>query len=413
MSWDVIANAASWYHEHRLSSCCQWLVPNAETLDRLYDQVALLDRRRIEEISDPGLRLAWLLRTFRPRNSSNPKDKVYALMPMLPGIHAEEYIAPDYSDETTAEEVFVQTVLKIIKTTKSLDVLHRSPRDDEGYFKLLPSWTPDFSTSPIIYGMSSHFDEQMRLYDACGGQEAELYDIESNILVVKGCLLDEIAHTSSFTFEWASQSSRVHSIKEWLEFAQEHSVIENDEREAVEEDISSPSWAFTRTICGDTIAKPSSVESSAVIHTRITSLADCRAVSNEIARELRSNPLEDNQSFKKPRIEFENNDGIPSDTLSVIQASVSGRSLFVSKKLEALGLCPKATAVRLASRGHNNEIFVLTGGRMPFVLRPVGSRHIPGRGMRLCHRILGSCYFHGFMDGEGIKEQRLQEIYLV
>lgn len=39
-------------------------------------------------------------------------------------------------------------------------------------------------------------------------------------------------------------------------------------------------------------------------------------------------------------------------------------------------------------------IAVLTGGRVPFVLRPTGDSY----------RLIGPCYFHGIMDGEAFPE---------
>jgi hypothetical protein len=62
-----------------------------------------------------------------------------------------------------------------------------------------------------------------------------------------------------------------------------------------------------------------------------------------------------------------------------------------------------------------DEIFVIPGGKTPFLLRPAGTRHVPGVGLKRCHHFLGDCYLHGFMDDEGMKDfdTKKQTIYLV
>lgn len=39
---------------------------------------------------------------------------------------------------------------------------------------------------------------------------------------------------------------------------------------------------------------------------------------------------------------------------------------------------------------------------MPFSLRPVAERDIPGHGIQRCYKLAGKCHAHGFMDEEGM-----------
>jgi hypothetical protein len=61
-----------------------------------------------------------------------------------------------------------------------------------------------------------------------------------------------------------------------------------------------------------------------------------------------------------------------------------------------LGMVPRDTQI-------GDEIYVLAGGRMPFVLRPSQENFsLPGssNAQRSCHTLVGECYIDGSMDGE-------------
>jgi hypothetical protein len=59
-------------------------------------------------------------------------------------------------------------------------------------------------------------------------------------------------------------------------------------------------------------------------------------------------------------------------------------------------------------------VFVLSGGTMPFLLRPAGKRHIPNRGEEECYELVGDCYLHGIMDGEALKKgKQKHKVYLI
>jgi hypothetical protein len=61
-----------------------------------------------------------------------------------------------------------------------------------------------------------------------------------------------------------------------------------------------------------------------------------------------------------------------------------------------LGMVPRDTQI-------GDEIYVLAGGRMPFVLRPSQEKFSPSgssSAQRSCHTLVGECYIDGSMDGE-------------
>lgn len=58
-----------------------------------------------------------------------------------------------------------------------------------------------------------------------------------------------------------------------------------------------------------------------------------------------------------------------------------------------------------------DEVFVLYGGRMPFILRP-RNEGSDAAGARY-YRIIGDCYLHNFMDGEAVNNHDYQEKKLI
>lgn len=94
-----------------------------------------------------------------------------------------------------------------------------------------------------------------------------------------------------------------------------------------------------------------------------------------------------------------------------IRTSTYGKRIFISGDGH-IGLAP-AHAALIYSRP--DEVFIIPGAKTLFVLRPVGARHIPGIGMKMAYEMIGDCYLHGFMDGQGMVDfdERKETIYLV
>ena len=74
--------------------------------------------------------------------------------------------------------------------------------------------------------------------------------------------------------------------------------------------------------------------------------------------------------------------GVP----TCIEDACNGRSLATTAG-KLIGLVPRLTQV-------DDEIFVLDGGQVLYVLRPVGE----------CFQCIGESYIHGLMDGEALRK---------
>ncbi|KAF2106710.1 hypothetical protein BDV96DRAFT_329300 [Lophiotrema nucula] len=123
-------------------------------------------QRRREELvkrqSMSSRSLLSLLRRFRGRKASDPRDKVYALLSLVGTVRAGSEIVLDCS--MTVAETFQKATLECIYTSQSLSVL---ATDLERKFTPgLPSWV-----APGGYGTSGRADA-LGLYTACAGTNA-------------------------------------------------------------------------------------------------------------------------------------------------------------------------------------------------------------------------------------------------
>ncbi len=82
--------------------------------------------------------LLQLLYSHHGKHSSDPKDKVYALVGL--STSARTFGALDYL--SSERDTFIRTAKHIIQTTNQLNVICARQNDDNEYN--LPSWVPDW-----------------------------------------------------------------------------------------------------------------------------------------------------------------------------------------------------------------------------------------------------------------------------
>jgi len=88
--------------------------------------------------------LLELLAHSRDRNSSDPRDKVYACI----GLASPAYeIVPNYSHST--DRVLIDTSMKIIEAEDSLDILWHAAASEPRHDSTLPSWVADWRTRQV------------------------------------------------------------------------------------------------------------------------------------------------------------------------------------------------------------------------------------------------------------------------
>lgn len=167
MPWKMLASVAIHYHDGVLSKFLDSVSPDDTKVLRLLSRVRDLDHfRQTWRAHIQGLDLLELLRQFSNRNSSDSRDKIFALMGLC---DQSQNLIPNYSwDEVT---VYVKYLIQMIQQKRSLsplngDIGRKSRRD-------IPSWVPDWNAT---------FDDSDRgrlaladLYDACGGVASTIW----------------------------------------------------------------------------------------------------------------------------------------------------------------------------------------------------------------------------------------------
>ncbi|KAI0413224.1 heterokaryon incompatibility protein-domain-containing protein [Xylaria grammica] len=440
--WGRFLTGISNFQKHR-TSCCAHVPGVNDMLNHLVDTVLpclilhqychnedfnlLNPSGDIEDSSHVSslFRPESLLWTFRHREATDPRDKIYGILSLLRGRStntgqaAKALIVPDYSPEMNYEKVFTKAVFNIIEFSASLDIICQPGSASRDIDPRLPSWVPDFSQSMMFAGSLDRYLKQLLCYDACAGRSASVSVIDDNILMLEGCLVDTIASTSSSMSDMKEEHQRS-IMQEWYGFTRDF----YNELSKGGTDSDNIHWEdrFWRTLCGDTTMTHKRVlvqEDFKAPLRRIpaTSSSSQGTKADEVAYNLwcRAHGLEVLQTRLASLIN-ENGDNDISDSAIgnigyAVNISTAIRKMFISTN-GRLGLGPPMSGLM---RPYRDRIFVFPGGKTPFVLRYVGMRHIPGLGVQRCHELIGDCYLDGYMDGKGMGkfETDKQTVYLV
>jgi hypothetical protein len=293
------------------------------------------------------LRLADLLPTLRVFNSTNPRDKLYALIPT--SIDGGDLLDVDYS--RSAEDVYIDAACSILKSDGNLNFLgHCTGSSEESSFSL-PSWVPDWTVNVApdhLYKRSP----SGRLYSACANLPADFHvNREEKTLNCSGWIFDTVKGVTDSNGDICSGPEIVEIWTDWLtvqEFATGNSVTPYTQ--SVEE-------VFLRTL-----------------------VADCERIGMDIGSRI---PPEESTK----------------DIMDAISLGIHGtfkgpHSAFTHRKLILtdrgyLGLTAKHVLP-------GDTVVVLKGGNCPMVLRVNESdSHFS---------LIGEAYIHGIMDGEAIAD---------
>ncbi|KAF5543892.1 heterokaryon incompatibility protein [Fusarium mexicanum] len=150
-----------------------------------------------------GATLAHTLHTYRTRQCSDPHDKIYALLAILPPRFASE-IKPDY--EQPFVELYKSCFLASIKALNRWELRGRPRNPDEDD---CPSWVPDLSQNDL-YGRGVRGNY-------ASGCSALHYEYQApNLLKVVGLRFDTVKSVSEKTFDyWDDDETAIRVIRSW------------------------------------------------------------------------------------------------------------------------------------------------------------------------------------------------------
>jgi hypothetical protein len=308
------------------------------------------------------------------KQATEPEDKIFGLLGLA---NPETYdtFSADYtlSLREVYENVFRLMIEEDYGDLKFLTgswfnqgkVRGYDPRNINGFYvDNLPSWIPNFGSEPdeILYHNEMSRVTQYRLFNASGDRllESEFRLGDNATLHVLGIRVGIVKAKRGYSDDGTTGKLQIWfgGCLEWL-------------KEVTGTLTPAQHEALSRTVVRDLRRNPNANESSRTRWERIPKTDSGYDVEAGLAEGSLHKRLE-----------------------TAIIVGAYGRKVFVSEA-GVTGICPIDTEP-------GDEIWVLYGGRVPFILRPKGEEEES-------YRFVGECYYHGIMDGEAVGDETFEE----
>lgn len=381
MPFSNLVSAVDNYAQH-LGSCClyikpwHWLGPQEQlALEKLIKEVYRI--RMFHDLSfdtvDPWEETKrypmWaVLRVLRSRSCWDARDRIYGLL----GINRYNQrlsIATDYKSSVAEvySKAFYQMLQEYPMDRGDLNPLVGSSFNSE--VMGLPSWVPDFTAH--LPDVAADWDHERAarayfVYDASIGHQAEPILHQDHSLGLTGVMVDKVTQILSKPnvellepgrSYWEETHQRLTNLKvQILNNPNFHPELGPDAREA----------RFWRAVTTEVVWDGGS--------------GTYRRLDSEDLDELQkwlSGVEEDVERFFSPH-------GFP----TILGATMNSRAMFLTAKGD-LGVGPQDIRT-------GDEVWILFGGRVPFVLRPAPENPI------VDYHFIGDTYVGGIMWGESL-----------
>jgi hypothetical protein len=381
--WELFYNFYQSYMNHLPpGACCHDSMTWTMTRD-LWDEIVLMrftiwsfyECRTGPRTIQPHAALWENLWLFRHKAATDPRDKVYALLGLL---HSQQYpfLSADYSISNA--ETFSRCTEALIKSDNNLRALIGPRLHQPG----LPTWVmdflPEFSSEGVMFfqNIFKRITSSV-IFNACPMQ-ALRYSVESRNLSLYGFAIDKVKDTAMAM----GVGCEAAIFREWENLSCSHDEFPASAypTECTRAD------AYWRAIIRDTIRDYQDGEKIR------------RAKSTDEASYLR---------FRRWITH-------PSDTEAVGDPDYENfrRSFFIATQHQQFFTTCKGYIGLSDTPQPNDEIWILYGGNVPFMLRP----HPENSEKAGSHVLVGDCYVHGIMDGEAMKgweERDTRQVFLV
>ncbi len=391
----------------------------------------------------PRPSLQAILHANRHMRCSREEDRVYAFL----GIAAQSSGAEvpiNYSQPI--QRTYVQVAWGMIKSSCSLRVL--SFVEDKGFtnIKGLPSWTPDFSADrtsvPFDNGVDSGFAGiSPCVFNAANGTQwkSQLQSPSHDHLIVEGIYCDSIDLLSEFKMHslqrilplldafsencydllWRTLiADKYHSeypapatygtvvsemIQTWLDILHASMLIKG--RRLPEGATDFHRWderfrgyqSAARRLSGMGLEIDDLFDDHEEVRDSLVSITSA-AANGTIYYGPESDPLLPYKILERRLVrvmKWRAGGGFGTPAFYELQTQIQGvqfaRHLFITAN-KRLGCGPK-------SARPGDEVWILAGGRVPYILRPAGDQE---------YELVGEAYVHGIMHGEVVKTARGQ-----
>lgn len=322
--------------------------------------------------------LLELLLSHKSKKSTDPRDKVYALV----GICSTRDTFGRINYSRSMRDIYTHTARHIISTSGKLDVICVKQHDRSQFD--LPSWTPDWTRPPpnrgaLVVGLQHHEPE----FAAAGNSKAEFEFLEDGyVLNSRGFVIDTITSVG-MPFKQKGAPNAVgpalHVFHDWW----------NLFAASFPESSSLPAQAaFGRTIsCGNWMFEDEGLYENKL--RAIFELSSSMLVDEDVLQ-IEPPPMASLSNSvtslvdENDEVEYGEWDKEQRSVTITASNTMNRRRLFVSKA-GILGLAPWDAA-------EGDVICVLPGCRFPVVLRAIEGKYV----------LIGETYVDGFMEGEAM-----------
>ncbi|TVY15382.1 hypothetical protein LARI1_G005623 [Lachnellula arida] len=313
-----------------------------------------------------------LLRDIRSTTATDPKDKVFSIL----GLAAEAIeskdtrLLPNYSKSTI--QVYRDITRYVIETDLNLNILSlagmRQNLTDEA--TNFPSWVPRFDLDSWMGFDGSGLHKTSNNLPPC-----LLPSLDEDALILRGIRFDSLLSDGRHWFQ------RIKDLIEDLEMFE--TMWNNIANEAIAySEGKDRLWALYMTLTTGETATFESADNNA------SHLADIWAYEKQLFEEakVRRRKPSDRIELWGEEIYAANPTGSATRFKQAVTVLSSNLVLFTTAK-GYIGLGPPSML-------EGDIICILFGGEVPYVLRPMGSHW----------QLVGECYVHGIMQGEGLKD---------
>jgi hypothetical protein len=361
-SWQEFSDASICCRNH-YQSCCALALQSMQFehvngMEKFAVAVAELDmiRKRFFESKYmlPFHELLWWLRC---RDATDHRDMIYALLGFASDINPQLGFVPDY--KASKKEVYKRIAVASMKAEGSLSILYGRRSRDSG----MPTWVTNWA-APIGHRTFRIERERLRqMVDYRASRDMELrMQPKGDFLRLYGVFVDRVSAIGQLSENNANYVAIGRVILNWYRLA-------GFPKDYSQPYIGGKDWrnAFWRTLARD-------------------------KCSNERHKVVRLNPDDDSVFVawwtNTSHGEFAKN-------TKEISAWRYQRQLTFSTEGQRFFLT-QAGYMGLGKPKVGDEIYVLFGGNVPFVLRPVANTTY--------FSLIGDCYLHGIMDGEAMTD---------
>ncbi|ORY13637.1 heterokaryon incompatibility protein-domain-containing protein [Clohesyomyces aquaticus] len=420
--WAMFASAAATYVQQLatadLKGLSQGLDNGGDPLLLLAKSVLDLEFVRASRTEGTQLPMLSMLRRFRVKRSSDPRDKVFALLG-LASEQVQQSMKPDYS--LTVLQVMRMTTIAVLVESRGLDPLAGRVLGPTAS----PSWVTNWHEFPA--GNERERLDCLRLYNASGGdQSGIMIRLHGPFLQLQGCVVSKIGRVGVRAPDGGFERLR-NFVGKWQDMLS-HSLVLPVREKSFE--------SFWKTITADTLYVESSRRPSTSLlaqESRYLRTSSCPNVDVSAAAQAWKS---DDTATRHRKTTF----GpagllkayVPPEELTAlingfhyaVNTASGGRRFFVTQN-GLMGIGP-------ARLDQGDEVHIVLGSRVPLILRrrrfPRGCAQDAQFGgsegvqssIGACNKLhyktyalVGDAYVHGVMDGEfssGLKES--QKIYI-